>query len=463
MSVSRPQTNRQSGPPTRLSLPFIDTGPLFDIRWLLLLFPVWWALGIEQFIWPFTLGFAAIKVVLLQRYRIIVVPPLKWFALYLLAILVSSLFIIETFRWFTYIRNFGAYISGFLILLIITNRAGDQRNIDKLLNAVLIAMIVTGVVGALGMLDVWRPSFESVAGRLFPSSIASTSYGQLIANRSIGGRGWFTGLGEYFRLSGFFLYGTHYASAIVYVLPFLFLRLGQGKLSSKIAVSLSIILLIVNLILTTGRVAVVSLLGGGLYFVLFHSFHRRTIRALMALGLTIAIILLLLTALIDPAGLFDGDLATQTAESLNALIFARGEGSFTDRFAVYSASFEGFAQRPIFGWGTERDVPGIPFPAGSHSEYIAVAYRQGLIGLLFFVGLLVSSWRMTRPPRGLPAYSPEGNLLRYGRWFFVTALLNSLAADPALDTTVYVILWLVISLLIVTSQLIKRSPPHVAR
>lgn len=459
ISHTDPAPNLMDRP--RLRLPFIDTGPLFDLRWSLLLFPVWWVLGIEQFIWPVILLIATAKLLYLQHFKVIAVPPLKWFALYLLAILISSFFIVESFRWFTYIRNFGAYLAGFLIFLIITNRARSWKAIDKLVDALLIAMLIAGVAGVLAAIDVWRPEFQSIVGRLLPSAVADTNYGRLIVSRRLGGQGWFAGLGAYYRLSSLFLYGTHYASAIVFTLPFMFMRLDQKNIFKKIAVVLGIALLVVNLVFTTGRVAMVSLLGGGLYFVIFHSLHRRTVRALLAICVTLLLLLTLLFVLLESSYPSPDNVTTRVTDSLSGFLLARGSGSFTDRFAVYQSSLEGVASRPFFGWGTERDVPGVRYPAGSHSEYVAVLYRQGLVGFILFIGLLWSSWRSTRPPSGTQSRLPEGTLLRYGRWFFVTALLNSLAADPAIDTPVYVIVWCCLGLLVAASRLVRSQTQHV--
>ena len=46
--------------------------------------------------------------------------------------------------------------------------------------------------------------------------------------------------------------------------------------------------------------------------------------------------------------------------------------------------------------------------------------------------------------------------MRYGRWFYVGALINSLMNDPGVDATTYVLLWLFIALLVATAQLIHQ-------
>ncbi len=457
MSLTHPQ--RATAPPSsRLVIPFLNTEPLTDIWLALLLLPLWWVMGVEQFIWPVIFGIAAIKVLILQRWRLIVGRPLGWFALFIVAVLISGVFVDETMRLLTYFRNLGAFLAGFLALLTITNRARTWPSIDKVLNVVLFVIFLAGVAGLLGVLDIWRPALQSVAGRLLPGAVVNTSYGQTIAIRQWGDLSWFSGLGLYYRVSSFFLFSNHYSSALIYALPFFFMKLGQARGVWKVAVALAILILVINLVYTTGRVATLSLLAGALYFAIFHSAYRRPLRVLLSLGITVALIAILLSATLELAsGFRQQGVISQTAEAVDAFTYARGEGSFINRFGVYGATLEGFLQRPLFGWGTERDVVGLNIPAGSHSEYLAALYRQGLLGFLALIGLLWSAWRATHPPTGAAAREPAGTFLRYGRWFFVASLINSIMTDPAVDSTTYVILWVFIALLIAAGRLIRKQ------
>ncbi len=458
MSLIQQPTAHEARPTTRILLPFVDTGPLQDVMLALLLTPIWWWLGVEQFIWPVLLGISGVKVLYLQRWRLRVTPPVRWFVLFLVAVLLSSLFVEETARQLTYIRNLGAFVAGFLALVVITNRAHSWEWIDKLLNAVLFVMLLAGIAGLLAAAGIWRPAVHSIIGQLLPGSVAATSYGQAISVRVLGQLSWFSGLGVYYRLSSFFLFSNHFSSALIYVIPFFFLRFGQARGVKKLLVGLSILLLLFNLILTTGRVATLSLLVGALYFSLFHSLYRRTIRALVAFVLTLALLLLLLTSAIEMTFVNQTEgILGQASEVIEEFTFARGEGSFTSRSGVYEATLTGFLERPLFGWGTERDVEGLNIPAGSHSEYLAALYRQGLLGFVALIGLMISVWLATRPPSGQSARTPAGTFLRYGRWFFVASLINSIMTDPSVDTTAYVLLWVLLALLISSSQLIRRQ------
>lgn len=442
----------------RLTLPFLDSDPLVDIQWAILLLPLWWWLGIEQFIWPVLFAVATIKVLAIQKFRLLAPRPLRWFALFMVAVFISGMFVEDAARMLTYVRNLGAFAGGFLALLVISNRARSWRGIDMLLNTVLAIMFVAGLAGLLAVMGVWRPQLQSLAGQLLPDSIATTGYGQVIVARAFGQRNWFIGLGEYYRLRSFFLFSNHYSSALIYVLPFFFMRAGQTRGLKKWLFGLIIVMLLVNLVYTTGRVATLSLLAGALYFAVFHSLSRRIIRVLLSLALTGALLLVLLTTTVElSTSRIEQGLLNRTAEAVEAFTFARGPGSFTNRFGVYEATISGFLERPFFGWGTERDVEGLEIPAGSHSEYLAALYRQGILGLIALVGLLISTWRASRPPKGAAAVGPAGTFLRYGRWFFVASLINSIMTDPTVDSTTYVFLWVLLALLIAANRLIRHE------
>jgi len=441
----------------RLVVPFLETDPLFDVRWGVLLLPLWWWLGIEQFVWPVILLVAAVKLLYLQHMRIGVARPLRWFSLLLGAVLISGLFIIEPMRWLTYFRNLGAFTAGLLVLLIVTNRARSWPAIERLLDVALLAVLVAGGVGFLAAAGLWRPDFQSLAGRLLPDSVLQTSYGRAIALRTVGQWSWFAGLGLYYRLNSFFLFSNHFSSVLVYAIPFLFYKIGRVRGWRRGLVILGIILLMIDLVYTTGRVALLSLLAGAGYFALFHTPRRRALQILSVIGLTVALWLAALAAATEfvsaesRPGIVGG-----AVDAFEGFVFARGSGSYTSRFGVYEATIAGFLERPLFGWGTERDVEGLDLPAGSHSEYLAALYRQGLLGFVALLGLLWSVWWATRPPRN-PAVAPEATFLRYGRWFFVTTLINSMLNDPGVDTTTYFLLWLFMALLIATAQLIYHQ------
>jgi O-antigen ligase len=140
------------------------------------------------------------------------------------------------------------------------------------------------------------------------------------------------------------------------------------------------------------------------------------------------------------------------------VLFARGPGSFTDRSAVYVYTLQGALERPLLGWGTERDIPNFPYPAGSHSHYLGILYKQGFIGFLVFLATLFTLWKETSVPKlSRTATSVQRTLvkfLQFGRWTMVTALFNRASDVLDLDATTMMFLWTIFALLIQARSLI---------
>lgn len=436
-----------------LPVPFISTPPLWDVKWLLLLLPLWWFLGIEQFIWVALLTLSAAKVVVLQQGRVHVPTPLKLLAAFVLVYLISGLFIVESFRYVTFARNFLTVLSAFWLFFVVVNQARSWADIDGLLKAILAMLAFAGVFGLLGLLDIWRPSVQSLMGQVLPGWITSTDYGSQIAFRAVGRTGWFVGLGQYFRVRSLFLFPTLYASALIYGLPFALFKFERLRGWRRLLVGGLIVLLLVNLIFTTARTALVALIAGGIYYALFAGPLRQALRVLAGL-LTLLLVVAFLSTLyvesITARRLAVTEAGTAVVETF---LLARGGGSFADRLTVYEGTLNGVLERPFFGWGTERDIEGVDLPAGSHNEYLAVLYRQGLVGITIHVALLLVLWRQTRPPRPESHQDAVSGFLQHGRWFFVTAVLNSIATVPLLDMTAMAMLWLLFALLIVARRL----------
>ena len=78
-----------------------------------------------------------------------------------------------------------------------------------------------------------------------------------------------------------------------------------------------------------------------------------------------------------------------------------------------------------------------------------------------FLGMLWRVWKDTQPFKHLPIRTPQlvqaNNLLFFGRWSFIAALVNSVTDVLDLDATTMLVLWLVYSLLIVTRRLMLQS------
>lgn len=414
--------------------------------------PFWWLLGIEQAIWPVIFVFLSIVLKSphssVMRGRIRINQSLKWLAALIVVQLISSIFINENYRWITFIRNFSIYITGFAVIYVFTNFIRNKKEINFIVNSIIFMFLLAGMIGVLGYLDIYRPGFLSAIGYILPDFIRNTDYGGAIAWRSTGVTSWFLNR-TYFRVSSFFLYGTMFATALAIVLPLCTFKLTQSRtVINKFYFGFSILLLTINLIFTTGRIAMLSLLIGAIYYLAIES----RIRTLAKITIILGIILISTVLFITP------QLASGTYETF---IFARGSGSYDSRSYVYLETIKGIFERPLLGWGTERNIPNSSYPAGSHSYYLGILYRHGVIGFVLFIGFLVSIWKNTRPVRWRMPVGEDIryliNLMKYGRWILVTIFVNSTTDIFDLDATTMLMLWFVFGLLLVSRKIIVSA------
>jgi hypothetical protein len=428
----------------RVPLPWIETTPLTDLTLGLVCIPLWWVLGIEQMVWA-PIGFIALaKVVTAQRGRLLVPPFALWSILFLMAHAASGLFIVEGMRVLTFGRNFGAYVGATLWVLVLVNTVHSLRDARKVLVGSAVAMTLAGFLGLLGIAGVWRGVFTSPIGLVLPDAITSTTYGGQIATRSTGGPAWFLGLGNYYRVNSFFLFPTMFATAIAVTLPIvLWLQRTGRRPYGRRAWLLCAALLLVNLPFTTGRIATGSLIAGGAWFFLMK--HRKR-------SVVVSASLVILAA----AVIVNRELSSLASTGVEAAAYARGLGSVDTRGQVYRSTIEGFFDRPLLGWGTERDVRDQRYPAGSHSTYLGVLYKHGVVGFACLLGVLASAWITTRPG-GIPKDTPEHALLRFSQWTLVVVLLNGLTDAIDLDATTLVLIYVVVGTAVAVRRL-PRSP-----
>jgi len=111
------------------------------------------------------------------------------------------------------------------------------------------------------------------------------------------------------------------------------------------------------------------------------------------------------------------------------------------RLEYYKYSWELFQQNPFFGKGTgsfEKEYAKIsPRPTQNpHNEYLMIAIQWGLIGVILFVGMLVSLWNMAKVLPLFEGYVAQGLALTMAS----ICLFNSALLD---FTEAHLFAWLV--------------------
>lgn len=425
------------------------SSPVFAVCFLVGALPIWWLLGVEQIVWPIAMSLIALGVAL-ERRTVPLDPVLGLLALFLGTYAISALFIVEPDRYVTYLRNLSTYVSALFVLYVLMTTVRTWQQVRRILRAILFAMGVASVLGFLAILGLARPTFASPFGMLLPDWITATAFGSNIASRTVGWTSWFSVFGEYFRVKSIFLWPTTYAPALAFTIPIACMFFAQSRrLRSRALYGALALLMLVNLAFTTGRMAMIGLVAGGLYWFFFRT--RRATHLTRAVMASLALVISL--------GAFAAAPRTLAPDQLIAdAVYARGSGSPDARILIYRRTIEGALERPIFGWGTERDIRDVSsefiYPAGSHSYILGTLYKQGLAGFAVFVALWVAIWRLTRPWRpetgqrcSVTDRKQIAEFFDVGRWIVVSVLITSLTTVLDLDATLLFFLFVIIGCL----------------
>ena len=416
-----------------------------ELYWIILLFPLWWILGVEQFFWFLSVTCIFLQFLFFNKLKFHINLVIILFSVFLIIYGISFFAITEKMRYITYFRNISTYITSFLLLVITWNVIDRWGQIEKLLKAIIIVMVIASIMAiAAFSSEYFRLAFKSATGYILPSFISNTGYGGVIANRNVGYLNWFFGFGNYFRPSSLFLYSTMFASTLAITLPvaMFFRNISSGR--KKIFYSFVIVLLTIALICTTGRVAILSFILAYFIFIFF-KIRSMAIKTLFILFL-IFISLLFLFWLHDTGILY---------LIIDFVLNARGEGSVNTRGKIYIETFNNFLERPFFGWGTERDIMGLAYPLGSHSYYLGTLYKQGITGFFCFMLIIYSLWKNTKI-RNIEK-SNFNVFNRYGRLIILVFIFNSFTDVMDLDATTMLFIWLLFSLLLVSKKLYIKN------
>lgn len=438
--------------PSAFKILFVNTRPIVDLAWCFYLLPLWWVIGVEQFVWPFLLGWAAVKCIDLKNPHLRVPPAFVLLFTFTCFAALSALNIVESYRVIAFVRTYSHYISALCILVIFAHDCREWRDILRVLWAVVTAIGISALLTLTAAAGIIEVNFDSVVGFVLPESIKSTMLGSQIAKRVVGADAWFVYFGRYFRATGFLLFSTYYGAVLMVTIPLMIFLITQTRhLIWKSLLWIFLVAALINLVLTTARVAMIGAAVGAIYFVFAYSFwmqKRRTFEAMI-----LAILLTIMLA-VSSFAYFQAEIVEVGEETIESVLYARGTGSVTSRMTVYQLTILGWQEHPFLGWGTERNMVGSTYPAGSHSHYLAMLYKYGLVGFLLFIALCLVVWTITRPPQALKGTGQDIRFLFFGRWIFVALAINSLTTASDVDAILMAVVWTSIGALIAYRNLL---------
>ncbi|MFN4235545.1 MAG: O-antigen ligase family protein [Bacteroidia bacterium] len=199
---------------------------------------------------------------------------------------------------------------------------------------------------------------------------------------------------------------TSYGAILAMYFPIIFLFLNKRQNNSiRFFTSIVLIIFTIGIILSYTRAAWLSLIGAlGLYFVYYFKIKFRT---LLLVGATlVGLFLFFQSDIIMYLEKNKQDSSDNLAEHVKSISNIKSDASNLERINRWQSALRMFKERPIFGFGpgtymfqyasyqmsyeTTIISTNMGDMGNAHSEYIGPLAEQGLLGTLFFIGILVT-------------------------------------------------------------------------
>ncbi|GIV91222.1 MAG: hypothetical protein KatS3mg087_2167 [Patescibacteria group bacterium] len=376
---------------------------------LFVLIPLWWFIGVEQFVW-LLVG----SLLLFRRFRL--KKSSLFYILFVVFQIFSLLSLEEPYRMITFFRTWLSYVVGLIFFIVATNYIRNKRDALVLIRSLSIFFAFSSFISILGIFGVWRPQFVSLIGRFLPEFITNTVYGSAIAIKTIGSTDFFYGLGYYFRVSSFWSFAGMYAFGIAIFVPVSIWCIIYDK-KLRLWHTLTFLGVSFSLIFTTARVAIIAVLATSLIVL--------TIKSSWFLRIILGVVLLWVLLL---TGLF-------AIDDIFGLFLYR---SFNDRLDIYTETIKWILRNPLFGYATERDVSTVLYPLGSHSTYLGILFKYGIFGFtawICYIFLVVKNLLQTK-----------ATFARFSLWSVCIASIICLSDAIDLDTLNLVVFSVVVGL-----------------
>lgn len=373
--------------PILVRIPFITTTFATDVYLYALLWPVWWVLGIEQLLLPFFIGGEAVRYLLRSRGRFSINASARWAILLAVWWLVPVIWV-DREHLDIFLKDSTTIWSQALILFLFWNSLRTQKEWHFVVRALEIVALYTVLGGLFFLSGLWQGEFLSGIGRLLPSSlIESSAFFDSIAYRTFG----VTAIeGAVFtnRVSSFSLNFSGLSIVSLLLWPLIFWRFLTTSGLVRVRSGIIVVGLLICLVFTESRMAYIAFIAGlGLLFALRMDLFRGNNKLLAVAMACIA------TAL----GVALAYLAFQLISELFRSVFLEWRpASWLSRFNIYVETFRLLPEHPIAGWGASVRRPGAAstYSIGTHSSYLALLFQHGIVGLLLYLALWLSIWRV---------------------------------------------------------------------
>jgi hypothetical protein len=355
-------------PPRRFQLP-----PGWPVLAILVLFPLWYVLGLGAFIWiimavPIFVHLVVAKTWRVPRGFIIWLFFLTWVAL-------SAIQISHSTNWLTYAYRAASYLAATLAFIYLVNTDEKALPTRRIINAFTVFWVVIVIGGYLAMA---APHFsfatptQKVLGHLGSNKLLLALIHPTLAQaQALGG---VQAIGHAIaRPAAPFAYTNWWGANFAFLVPFVILAIRQAR-TRLVRVSLAGMLLVslVPFVYSINRGAWLSLIVGGLYVWVRFAARRRGRAALGGLALLAVIAVAVF------------------ATPLGGVVQARigHEGSASLRLSLIQQSGQNALGSPLVGYGVPLPPPVSQYSlpnVGTQGQLWLVLVSVGIPGTVFFL------------------------------------------------------------------------------
>jgi O-antigen ligase len=381
-STLSPSTTPQS---LRARIPLVSTSFANNLWYYALLWPVWWALGIEQILLPFFALYELVRFLIRADWQV------RLNSTGVIALLLALWWLVPVFwvdREFLdiYLKETAAIWSQAIFLILIYNEIRTGREWRTLVRVLTIMAVYTALAGVIYLAGVWRGGFTSVFGAFLPQSLVNNSaFFSSIAIRQFGSPAGEVGLLP-IRLRGFSLSYSSLSMICLLLIPFIYWRMTQSRGVGRLLMAGLAFILFVCLLFTESRISYLAFAAAVPFFLVLRwgllRGHNRPLTIALALAAMGAGILLVYIA---QGLIFD---------TLQAAFIDLRPSSWIVRLNIYVVTLRLLPEHPIAGWGVPVRIPGASnvYSAGTHSSYLGMLFQHGIVGLVLYLGLWLSIW-----------------------------------------------------------------------
>lgn len=337
-------------------------------------FPIWWALGLGEMIWP--IAGLAMAWSLLKAGTVSAPMSHGLFIAFILTVIASGAMLEDQSDLLAWGIRLSQYISvGLIVPYALTFRNTiDERGLVRAASWLWLGVIGGGWLGLI----LGDTGFTSPFALILPASLEANDFAREVVNPSFADIETFLGY-ELRRPKAPFTFTNGWGAAVGLLAPFAVLEARHGIGISKRLARLSLFASVAPIIFSVNRGLWLSLVLVGAYGALIFA-GRGYGRAVMQM--MIAGVIVVVFVAVSPLGdIFVDRLNTGHSDA--------------QRGSLVQDTIAEMPQSPLLGFGGPRQVNEGGPPLGSHGQVWIVLFSHGVLGIMTYFGYMISMFART--------------------------------------------------------------------